>query len=114
MIEVEDPLAPVESPIKLKADLPYFNKTACGTALDGKGHLRITDGQICAGGQKNVDACAGDSGGPLMYYDLDKLRWVLSGIVSWGLDNCGKAGVPGVYTDVKYFMKWIRDTIETM
>jgi hypothetical protein len=48
---------------------------------------------FCAGGS-GVDSCSGDSGGPLA------AAGALAGIVSWGPDPCGQAGMPGVYTKV--------------
>ena len=34
------------------------------------------------------------------------------GLVSFGLPHCGTAGVPGVYTNVAYFMEWILDNLD--
>jgi secreted trypsin-like serine protease len=56
--------------------------------------------------KENVDACYGDSGGPL--YDMDTLQ--LLGIVSWG-KGCGFEGWPGVYTNVTFFYDWIMDVL---
>ena len=66
----------------------------------------ITKFMICtrSPGSKIVDACAGDSGGPLIYDDNGKATLV--GVVSYG-DGCGKPGVPGVYARITSVKKWI-------
>ena len=60
------------------------------------------------------DSCGGDSGSPLVVKKRSGLAThsVQIGLVSWGLGECGTSGVPGVYTNVAYFMKWILDNIE--
>lgn len=67
--------------------------------------------QLCAGGELGKDSCKGDSGGPLMAKDPDTGNWITSGIVSIGPNDCGKFGVPGVYTSVKEYMCWITETV---
>ena len=73
-------------------------------------------GFLCAGGEEGKDACKGDGGGPLacevkrertekkkdLTFKMSQVngRWVLSGIVSWGL-GCGEKDVPGVYVEVR-------------
>ncbi|XP_035227774.1 clotting factor B-like [Stegodyphus dumicola] len=66
----------------------------------------ITTSMICAGHPDGgVDACHGDSGGPLMI-EIDS-RWIHVGIVSFGF-LCGVAEYPGVYTRVSSYMPWIQ------
>jgi secreted trypsin-like serine protease len=38
-------------------------------------------------------------------------KWIISGIVSGALNECGKAGNPGVYTKVSSFNNWIKEAI---
>lgn len=68
--------------------------------------------QLCAGGEKNKNACRGDSGGPLMYSEGNK--WTLTGIVSFGPALCGKIGFngePAVYTRVAGYIQWINHVL---
>jgi secreted trypsin-like serine protease len=63
---------------------------------------------LCAGvPEGGKDSCQGDSGGPLMV-DTGGGSWIQIGIVSWGVDRCGLAGFPGVYTRLSAFADWIR------
>ena len=72
----------------------------------------ISDNMICAGYKRGrIDACAGDSGGPLLAQDKETKKWSVYGITSFG-EGCGQR--PGVYAKVERALRWIRTTIETM
>ncbi|XP_078492708.1 transmembrane protease serine 11A-like [Ciona intestinalis] len=64
---------------------------------------------ICAGFvERNRDACAGDSGGPLLFRDLITNQWYLNGVVSFGTsEKCNQINVLGVYTNVGNFTDFL-------
>ena len=70
---------------------------------------RIFDDMICAY-KKGTDSCQGDSGGPLIVRADEKSPMYLRGIVSFGTNKCG-FGYPGVYTDIAFYVKWIRKNL---
>lgn len=65
---------------------------------------------LCAGGEKGIDTCRGDGGGPLTCRHREEGPWVQAGIVSWGI-GCGEHDVPGVYADVSRAVCWIDRTV---
>ncbi|GLV41815.1 uncharacterized protein CBL_13547, partial [Carabus blaptoides fortunei] len=81
------------------AGVPILDPDTCRRPeINGGRQQAILDTMICAGRlQGGVDACGGDSGGPLSC-DYQG-RFVLAGLVSWG-DGCAKKNRPGVYTRV--------------
>lgn len=89
-------------PNLLQVDLVYFSPTRCQKFPQFKGKVHSTI--LCAGSSDGRDTCVGDSGGPLVRYQ-DK--WVLVGIVSWGV-GCGIKGLPGIYTRVSQYSDWIK------
>ncbi|XP_066255147.1 transmembrane protease serine 9-like [Euwallacea similis] len=99
------------SSVLLKASVPVLPEKACSEIYQR--YLPVTSDQICAGGYKGRDSCAGDSGGPLMYTGLieGSPRYIQYGIVSFGPRKCGSEGKPGVYTRVKSYLLWILDNI---
>ncbi|XP_011194824.1 serine protease easter-like [Zeugodacus cucurbitae] len=94
---------------KLKALIQGENLERC----KAKYRMDIDNTQICAGGEKGVDSCNGDSGGPLMFVQSFHGResFFLIGVISFGPTPCGQKGFPGVYTRVDTFISWIQNTI---
>ncbi|KAK7111177.1 uncharacterized protein [Littorina saxatilis] len=71
--------------------------------------------QLCAGYKRGgSDACAGDSGGPLLCPKTERgvTRWFLTGITSYG-EGCGRKGKFGIYTNVVSYRDWIAGVIES-
>ncbi|XP_049631656.1 mannan-binding lectin serine protease 1 isoform X3 [Suncus etruscus] len=69
---------------------------------------KVTSDMICAGEKEGgKDACAGDSGGPMVTMDKESGQWYLVGTVSWG-DNCGKKDRYGVYSNIYHNKDWIQ------
>ncbi|XP_071052300.1 trypsin-like [Onthophagus taurus] len=95
------------------ATVPLLSSEICkkGHILGGK-RQEILETMVCAGKLRGgVDACGGDSGGPLMCFHEGK--FVLTGLVSWG-DGCAKKHKPGVYTKVSSYKDWIVKTAEEL
>eukprot|EP01025_Chloroclados_australasicus_P041090 TRINITY_DN432_c0_g1_i3.p1 TRINITY_DN432_c0_g1~~TRINITY_DN432_c0_g1_i3.p1 ORF type:complete len:589 (-),score=13.11 TRINITY_DN432_c0_g1_i3:541-2220(-) len=58
-----------------------------------------------------IDTCGGDSGGPVLVINGNKVVQV--GITSFGYgDNCVGQTL-GIYTDVRYFVPWINSILDT-
>ncbi|KAJ8955242.1 hypothetical protein NQ318_000268 [Aromia moschata] len=83
------------------AEIPVIPREDC-ERIYGE---RITRSMFCAGGG-NVDACLGDSGGPVVIQEH------LAGLISGGFEICGTPGYPGVYADVGHVTEWIVEVLE--
>lgn len=78
-----------------------FRKTRLGQTFE------LHESVICAGGEAGKDVCTGDGGSPLVCpVPGNEGQYYQAGIVSWGI-GCGKANVPGAYTNVAFFADWI-------
>ncbi|XP_020714977.1 uncharacterized protein LOC101463243 isoform X2 [Ceratitis capitata] len=90
------------------AELPILSDEVCRQKHVYGGSM--TEGMFCAGYMdESVDACDGDSGGPLICHDDD--GETLYGIISWG-QHCGYANKPGVYVRVEKYVDWILEKIK--
>ena len=74
--------------------VPVVDDATCDTAYHG---FVTVDTQLCAG-EKGIDSCGGDSGGPL-FATTSSGDYIQVGIVSYGI-GCAKQHFPGVYTEV--------------
>jgi len=96
----------VGATILQQAEVPLVATDKC-RAFYAQYAIVIDATMICAGyEQGRVDACTGDSGGPLLVWNSDQNQWIQVGIISWGA-SCAEAGVYGVYTDVASFTAWL-------
>jgi len=99
--------------------LPWISEDDCNKAYkDPKDYygqkiqFSVADDNICAGvlGKGKIDACSGDSGGPLAWIDTKAEEVKLIGVVSWGF-GCAKSDSPGVFGRVTSVLDWIKETI---
>ncbi|XP_049532695.1 serine protease grass-like [Anopheles darlingi] len=74
-------------------------------------YVKVEDSQMCAIGANLSDNCSGDSGGPLKTIS-QSAQFVQYGVVSFGLNTCGKKSAPGVYTRVDKYVDWILEHLE--
>ncbi|KAJ8668476.1 hypothetical protein QAD02_010139 [Eretmocerus hayati] len=110
----------IQSQVLLKAQIPLANKRECELIYRVHGFAVLSPTQICAGGERNKNSCSGDSGGPLIGLNepilkgkLFEFRNAVLGIVSFGSQRCGTAGIPAVYTKVYDYVPWILDKIRS-
>lgn len=73
--------------------VPVVDGAECDTAYHG---FVTVETQFCAG-EKGIDSCGGDSGGPL--FATSGGATIQIGIVSYGI-GCAKQRFPGVYSEV--------------
>ncbi|KAG8223585.1 hypothetical protein J437_LFUL004103 [Ladona fulva] len=85
-----------------------FSDEYCKELMGDEGSPWETN--ICAGkAEGGIGECTGDSGGPLIIGD-DGYQ---VGIVSWSIKPCASRNHPGVYTEIAYFIDWIRENSGT-
>ena len=89
-----------------KARIPIIENRICRNWFRLAGRdMQINDKIICAGFRDGGrDACHGDSGGPLLSKIDD--QWSVIGVVSTGI-GCARPLLPGLYSRVSSYYKWI-------
>ena len=81
------------------------------TQLFLTGECQVDDTLMCTGLiEGGRDACKGDSGGALLTQEEDSGRWLEVGIISAGY-KCGLPRVPGIYSRVATFSRWVQDQV---
>ena len=91
-----------------EAAVPIVSLARCNSIVSYQG--LITHRQLCAGFiDGGVDACAGDSGGPLFTIEDGVIRQM--GITSFG-NGCALANFYGIYTSVSHLLPWLSDYID--
>jgi secreted trypsin-like serine protease len=98
--------------------LTPVNTTTRNAALKLNG-MNVTNDYICAGGLPGQDTCNGDSGGPLLYYDMQARDYVQAGVTSFGSNflhmdtggddtvTCARPGDVGFYYRVDLEIDWM-------
>ncbi|XP_050679198.1 serine proteinase stubble-like isoform X2 [Leptidea sinapis] len=96
-----------------EVEVPVINNTACEAMYQAAGYNEhIPNIFICAGWKKGgSDSCEGDSGGPMVIERTRDNRYVLGGIISWGI-GCAEPNQPGVYTRISEFRDWINQILQ--
>lgn len=99
-----------------QGDIPLRSEAVC---QDNLGQYLFSDSMICAGTlsstvnginqQDGVDACNGDSGGPLLA-SLGGGQFSVIGLTSFGLGTCASDKTYGVYAKVAPFYDFIMST----
>ncbi|KAH8378368.1 hypothetical protein KR093_010969, partial [Drosophila rubida] len=92
-----------------KIDVPVVPRDTCISLYrqHRRPRFRLEPGNICAGGEKDVDSCYGDGGAPLVCPIKDQPnRYYQAGLVAWGV-SCGLENLPAGYASVAYLMPWI-------
>ncbi|KAH9512856.1 Neurotrypsin [Bulinus truncatus] len=87
------------------AKAPIIDQTSCYRIYRNVYTERMMCAGYLAGG---IDTCDGDSGGPLVCNHQG--AYTVFGVTSWGR-GCAIPNAPGVYSNVKVFLTWIKSEI---
>ena len=95
-----------------EADLPYVKPEECDSKYKSfKFQMPAPEEKMCAGG-KGVEACSGDSGGPLI---LKGKTWQTDlgvGVLSAGSPGCGvNVELPALFTRLASYREFTRDVL---
>ena len=97
-----------------KVSVPVLSDADCRLKYSSQDVPAVADSMICVQNSSDIykGTCAGDSGGPFTVDDNNSTTAQLIGLVSWGEGGCADTGYPSVFTQVSYFVDWIRDKLD--
>eukprot|EP00887_Chlorella_sp_A99_P000217 scaffold13.g217.t1 len=88
----------------MEAQVTVVDTQTCNQQLS----TTIPTTDFCAGVPAGgIDACRGDSGGPILFSGGDAALDKQAGLISYGPQTCGLPDKPGVYLGVYDFLGWI-------
>ncbi|XP_070509421.1 trypsin-1-like [Chironomus tepperi] len=96
----------------LKVGLQRFNFTECQRLY--RMRKLYESSMLCYGHRtEKKDACQGDSGGPAQVLNdaQSKCTYTQIGVVSFGPNDCGQIGMPGVFANVFNYLDWIEGIV---
>lgn len=113
------------------APVPFVTNAECVKEYKDAPHITIRKEYLCSGGQIKVGICQGnskfiyflflitsfplkgDSGGPVFAF-VAKNKAMLYGVAIGGVD-CARHDLifPDISDDIRYYLKWILDSIDT-
>ena len=87
--------------------VPLLSRQTCQRWYAAAGRpIKVRRGKLCAGYREGGrDSCRADSGAALTVHTAGGGAHAV-GLVSAGI-GCGRPGLPGLYTDVAHYTKWI-------
>lgn len=96
------------------------NFTRCKEKYSKAAQLALSDElHLCATGMSDKGTCPGDSGSPLMFKTQVERKALVHKYVVVGITSLGQipefcASLPGVYTKVSNFERWIKYQVENI
>jgi len=102
----------------LTVTVPWISDSECSAAYVGEEMYVKEESMVCAGDTQSggIDACIGDSGGPMAWLDPDTdrsdQRIKLVGVVSFG-KGCADPKFPGVFGEISKVLDWVKKIIGT-